>query len=332
MIRKVLGKAKRFVTNDASATALDSKENKLLQKLVGSITTTRQINDKASRQLTKSDEVLFYIDKVKNGMTVKTDEHEALTRIFTGQKMYVDTRDISVAPHLMMDGQWEMGISKIFQKHVNEGDVVLDIGANFGYFGVIAGAQTKSSGKVILVEANKLLVPYIEKSLSVNGLNGFSKVEHVAIGDKEGTLKLNVLDGYMGSSTVLKSSNATLKEFNTSLDHTETVRSTSIDILCKENKISAVNVIKIDIEGYEDVAYDGMKNTIKNSPDLKMFLEFTGSAYKKPAEFYKKIARDFEYIYAIDEDSNLTQVANYKQLDELAAGDWIMILLSKEQI
>lgn len=330
MIRKILGKTKRFFTQDVSINEDKSPDSKTLNKLINKASPTRQIRSLSNKQLAKSDETLHYLNMVKNGMTVKTGEHEALTRIFTGQKMYVDTRDISVAPHLMMEGHWENGITRVFQDTVKEGDTVLDIGANFGYFGVVAGSQVGRSGKVLLVEANKHLVPYIEKSLSVNGLDSFSDVYNVAIGDKEGKLKLNILEGYMGSSSVLESSDEILEKFHTRIDKSEEVRATSVDILCRENGIKKVDVIKIDIEGYEDVAYGGMKNTVKNSPKLKIFLEFTGGSYTKPKDFFNRLSKDFKYISYIKEDSGLVSVDSYERLEELSAGDWAMILLTNE--
>lgn len=332
MIRSTGSKIKRYIAGDTSNNQANSKENKLLNRLVTKASVSRQINKKSDTQISKSDELLYYVNVVKNGMTVKTGEFEALTRIFTGQKMYVDTRDISVAPHLLMDGQWEMGITKVFQRIVKEGDTVLDIGANFGYFGVVAGAKVGNSGRVVLVEANKLLIPYINKSLSVNGLQSFSSVEHVAMGSTEGFLELNVLEGYMGSSSVVQGNYDNLAEFNTKVDHKEKVRSTSCDILCKELGIKKVDVIKIDIEGYEDVAYGGMRATIKKSPGLKIFLEFTGSSYKKPEDFFATIKKDFPFVYAISEDSGLTPVDTYSSLKKLSGDDWIMILLSKEAV
>ncbi|HET6925213.1 MAG TPA: hypothetical protein VFH39_05275, partial [Candidatus Saccharimonadales bacterium] len=90
------------------------------------------------------DETLYFIHQIKNGMTVKTGEYEALTRLFTGQKMFVDTRDISLAPHLMFDGIWEEPLTKLILSALNENSVFLDVGANFGYFGLIAGTKIKN--------------------------------------------------------------------------------------------------------------------------------------------------------------------------------------------
>ena len=66
-----------------------------------------------SQNGTRLGDNLELVQQIRNSVTIKTGEFEALTRIFTGQKMYVDTRDISLAPHLMLDGVWEEPLTKL---------------------------------------------------------------------------------------------------------------------------------------------------------------------------------------------------------------------------
>lgn len=280
----------------------------------------------------KLEEVLFYLNMLKNSTTVKTANFEALTRIYTGQKIYVDTRDISVAPHLMMDGTWEPEITKIFREHINKNDVVIDIGANFGYFGIIAGADIGSNGKVIFIEANSQLIPYITKSVSVNGLNGRAKVLNIALAEKESIMELQILEDYLGSSSLhnldeLAKSNPDLK---LKLHNKQNIRATTLDIICKENGVGNINVIKLDIEGYEEAVYPGMRKLIKKSPDLRLFIEFTISGYKNPKKFFGDLQDDFEQIYAIaHEDGELIKVSSYQEVKTLSHGDWIMLFCTK---
>ncbi|MDQ3065340.1 MAG: FkbM family methyltransferase [bacterium] len=282
----------------------------------------------------KMDETLFVLHQIKNAQTIKTDENEALTRIFTGQKIYVDTRDISVAPHLMFEGTWEPGITGVFQKIVKESDTVLDIGANFGYFGFVAGAEVKDSGKVFFIEANPSLCAYIKKGVMLNGMNANSTVSNLAISNKEGEVKFNILKDSWGSSslmdieTISKSDNVQY-EVNSIVK----VPATTVDQYCQDNGLRSVDVIKLDIEGFEPQAFEGMRQLIRNSPSLKMFLEFAPSRYNNPKKFFSELKQDFPYIYGInDHNGDVTNINNYDDFNQNAHNDWLMLLLSKSAI
>src|SRR5271165_2925357 len=67
-------------------------------------------------------------------------DHLALAQVLDRFKMYVDTRDIGIAPHLLMGGHWEMWITKLFCDLLQPGMTVVDVGANFGYYTLLAAA------------------------------------------------------------------------------------------------------------------------------------------------------------------------------------------------
>ncbi len=41
------------------------------------------------------------------GQTIYLGDHEALTRLHTGHRIYVDTRDVGICSHLILEGRWE---------------------------------------------------------------------------------------------------------------------------------------------------------------------------------------------------------------------------------
>ncbi len=269
-------------------------------------------------------EVAFVVNLVKNGMTVKTGDYEALTRIFTGQKMYVDTRDISVAPHVMLDGVWETNLVQTFRSFVKPDSVVFDIGANFGFYGVTASTNNPQ-GSTHFFEANPELIPYIRKSLAINGLTGRSAVNNVAITSvSSGSSEIHVYQDYWGSATL-----HAIPEDRTYKSHT--VPNTTIDGYCTEHAIDRVDVVKMDIEGYEDHALRGMKKTIQNNPQLKLFLEFTAASYPDAQKFYKEIRRQFDIIHIVHEGSGERSPVN--SFDDLLpySNDWVMLYLTNEE-
>ena len=61
----------------------------------------------------------------------------------------------------------------IFHSAINKGDIVLDIGANEGFFSVLAGQIIGKHGKVIAIEPQKRLIDIIEINFSINQLANF---------------------------------------------------------------------------------------------------------------------------------------------------------------
>lgn len=283
----------------------------------------------------KSDEAVFFSNIAKNSSSVFMGGTEVLTRIYTGQKIFVDTRDVSESPHLIMEGVWEEEISKVFQRLINEGDTVFDIGSTYGYFGVVAGTKLRKNkgARLFLIDANPVYAPYMTKNLTINGQIEYSTVSTVALAGKAGQLELNILKDDWASSTFQK-----IEDFDKhrtapyEVEKTVSIRALTLDEYAKEHKIGPVDMIKLDIEGLEEDSYPGMKNVIKNSPNLKMLFEFTTEGYKKPKALFDQILKDFTYVYCMPEGGAAVRVSNYDEMLKVADGSWIMLLMSKTDV
>lgn len=274
------------------------------------------------------------IIRVHNSGIMNVSETEVVAKMFTGHKIYLDPKDVSVTPHLALDGIWEGDITKAWLSVVGPNDVVMDIGANFGYYGILAAQKTdKKKSKIIFFEANPHLIPYIEKTLSVNWLNEQSIIENLAVGDKEGAVKLNVLKNYIGSSSLHSSKHIDAFMHNKMkiiVDSTVTIQGTTLDTYCLNNNIDNINLIKMDIEGYEDKAYQGMREIVKASPNITMFIEFTKDSYGNPRKFFDQLLKDFGYVYSISKEGDIIRPSR-SDYDTLIANedDWVMPIFSK---
>jgi FkbM family methyltransferase len=273
-------------------------------------------------------------DRTKNSGTVVLSSKEMISKIFSGLKIYLDPRDLAVSLHLALDAVWEHRITAAWLAVVKDDDIVVDIGANFGYFGVLAAQKTdKKRSKVIFFEANKNLIPYVQKTLNINWLNEQCVIENLAIGNRKEKLTLHVLKDYLGSSSV-----QSMQEVNRymgnkmPLELAEDIQvdAVTLDEYCKENKIETVNLIKMDIEGFEDKAYAGMRKIIKKSPDVTLFIEFTKEAYKEPEAFFMQMLEDFGNVYIINEEGYILKPARNNYANVVGnSDDWTMPIFSK---
>lgn len=273
-------------------------------------------------------------NRLRHSGTIKISDTELLTKIFSGLKMYLDPKDIGVAHHLAMDFVWEEEITQAWLSMLEPGTTIIDIGANFGYFGLLAAQLTEKKSKVIFFEANPQLIPYINKSLAANWYHEVSTVVNAAVADKPGKVTLNVLEDYIGSSTAQSVDD--LKAYMSDkmdirVAEKIEVDAVTIDDYCSQNKIEKIDLIKMDIEGFEQKAYQGMRQMVKKSPSITMFVEFTKESYENPERFYQQMLKDFGYVYVIDQQGKIVKpkTNDYHHVIDPEA-NWFMPVFSKK--
>ncbi len=166
----------------------------------------------------------------------------------------------------------EFGTTKIFFDYINKDSVVLDIGAHLGYFTCLAGALAK---EVHSIEVDPKCISYIQDNINANNLNNVT-VHNVALADKKGTVKIQNLETPNSSITInSRVSNSYIE-----------VDSTSLDEFIEAHNIEP-DFVKIDIEGAEGIAINGMKKLLKR--DIILLLEVHNKALQK---WFNKDAKD----------------------------------------
>lgn len=202
-------------------------------------------------------------------------DHTALCRVLGELLMYVDTRDLSLTPHMLLNGYWEMWVSQAIASYVKPGMRCIDVGANCGYFTLLLAELVGEAGLVCAYEPQRRLADLIKKSLTVNGFNKPGMVEQVAVGDYAGKAVLNTLPGMTGSASLLGLCEPTMES--------ESVSIVAIDDDGWGAEDSPpIDFMKIDIQGLELKALMGAKKTIARSPKIAIAMEFTPSDHDKP--------------------------------------------------
>lgn len=232
------------------------------------------------------------------------EDHLALCRVLTRYKIYIDTRDRGIAPHLIMDGFWETWLTQYLAKIVKPGDVCLDIGANVGYFSVLMSALAGDKGRTIAVEPTPRIAKLLRLTSRVNG-PGF-EVAELALAAREGMLQLQIPEESFGEASIIERADKLVVP-KTSVD----VRTATLDNLLAELNVKKVDIIKMDVEGAEPFVFEGMKRTIANNPGLQMIIEYSPFLYED--------ARDFtEYLFANFDVRRIKDVEQIEDIDESA--------------
>ncbi|MGD9968688.1 MAG: FkbM family methyltransferase [Hyphomonadaceae bacterium] len=197
-------------------------------------------------------------------------DHTVLLQTQHGFKLYVDSRDVSLAPHLIMDGIWEPAVTALLARRLRRSMRVVEVGANVGYHSLQMADLIGPSGYMVCFEANPRLAQLLAQSLEINGFRQRSIVCAYAAGAHGGHSELNVFQRHMGASSLV-ASEATASEYNDTIDRIS-VPATTLDMAC--TGWPHVDFLKIDAEGAEPHVLEGAREVIARSPQLEILLEF----------------------------------------------------------
>lgn len=228
------------------------------------------------------------------------EQHTALCKVLTRFKMYVDTRDRGIVPHLIMDGFWETWLSQYLAKIVNPGDVCLDIGANLGYFSILMSALAGDKGKTIAFEPNPRVAELLRGTGGINS-PGFSVAE-LALADKPGKMTFHIPEANYGDASLLERSDR--KQIKKTDIEVEVI---TLDQFLQNQNIDKVDVIKMDVEGAEPLVFKGMSQTIAKNKNLQIIIEYSPYLYDNPREFT-------EYLFS---EFTVKRIKDVEQIEEL---------------
>jgi FkbM family methyltransferase len=220
-----------------------------------------------------------------------------------GNKMYIDVND----PHPNMRKTFqtygmnlvhEEETTALFKKIVQPEDVVLDLGANIGYFTILAAKLVGPTGKVYSFEPEPTNYQYLTKNIEPNGYtNAFAFQK--AVSDKPGKTRLFACSYDSGHHTINQYDgiNAYRRGRKSEMRSIE-IDTVSIDDFLR-GQTDRVDIIKMDVEGAEALALSGMKDTLRRNHTIKVFLEFFPLLMRKmgssPEVYANSLLSDFGF-------------------------------------
>ena len=174
-------------------------------------------------------------------------------------KVYCDDVTIYTHPKIVnwtKSNYKEIFTDKCYDKivEVNEGDVVVDVGANLGIFTIYS--WFKNAKKVYSIEPSSFMIKYLK--LNTNQFSKNIELSKIAISSKEETADLQMTGFYEGG--VLDIVEKTGVTDRPNVIRTEKIRCISMDMFIEENNIDVIDFLKIDIEGSEYELFKGISD------------------------------------------------------------------------
>lgn len=193
-------------------------------------------------------------------------EPMAITVKKYGFQIQLDPRNAAVDEYVYMHKNWEPHIATAILAHLDEGSVFIDAGANIGYFSLLAASRIGQTGKVVAFEPIQRLVEQIETSIALNDFTTID-VRNMALGATKSELVLAIVPGNVGGSSLVKHNESGI---------TETVSVVPLDDAIPD--LDRVDVIKIDVEGYEYELLQGAQRVITTHHPV-IVIEFSPNLY-----------------------------------------------------
>jgi FkbM family methyltransferase len=158
-----------------------------------------------------------------------------------------------------LTGRYEPQETEIVRRVLRPGDVFVDVGANWGYFTLLAAHLVGPNGRVVSVEADPRASQSLREHAATNQLHWVTPVE-IAADRGDGSV---VLRAY--GSVASTSSNLGVAASTTVVSGAPpfVVRTRALDDVLDESGIDRVQLLKMDIEGAESRAIDGLQRRLR---------------------------------------------------------------------
>jgi len=170
-------------------------------------------------------------------------------------------------------GSYEMNKRLAFEREISPGSVIYDIGANVGYFSLLASVLSGEKGQVYAFEPLSRNVSFLKKHINLNRLSNIQIIE-AAVSSESGEALFNI-----GASTAM----GHISEFGKLR-----VRMVSLDNLVSSGELQPPDYMKIDVEGAEYDVLKGAENLIETFQPILFLDTHQREAHQKTINFLEQ--------------------------------------------
>lgn len=246
-------------------------------------------------------------------------DKRSLCRVLGRYKMIVDTTDVGLSSHLLLDGYWEMWLTELLATLVRPGMTVIDIGANLGYFSLLMADLVGPAGHVHAFEPNIDLARRMAQSLALNGFGATATVHEQALADAETDVVLVVPADEPKNGHLLPADHPL-----SSAVESRSMRTRRLD---SYEALYRADLIKIDADTSELAIWRGMAGILEAGRPLTVVLEFARVRYADPGAFIDRIVADGFTLAEITLDAGIRPTTGAAILSAPPTEDVMLLLV-----
>lgn len=192
---------------------------------------------------------------------------EVEVKLLGGKRMVVPQGSPSTRNY--MTGLYETDVTRLFTRVVKEGMSVVDVGANIGYYTLLASELVRGAGRVYAFEADPKIYGYLQRNVEANACLNVVAVERAIANtvSRGQFVRLELERGYLTASDPQAG--------------LITVEMVTLDHYFEEHEWPCINLVKMDIEGGELAALEGMVELSARNPGLQLIMEYNLIALRR---------------------------------------------------
>lgn len=177
-----------------------------------------------------------------------------ITVNFLDQEFELHPSAKGLSEEILLLGEHEPVCTRVYLQHLQEGDHVLDVGSNLGYYAILAGRAVSPSGRVLGFEPAQDVFNILERNVARSGLTNV-RVFPWAVSDQTKAME------FYGSE--VPSWGSLIREQNLLQARRTIVQAKRLDDLLEEFPQFHPNVLRMDVEGGELMALEGAQRLLR---------------------------------------------------------------------
>ena len=225
-----------------------------------------------------------------------------------GFKMILDPKGKGIQKQLLINGDREVLARDAFKKELKRGDIVLEVGANMGYYLFLEARIIGKEGLIYAIEPSQKNYNILSRNLELNNAEKITNIEkfNFAFGDKNKDILFEI--------SPFCNMNRIIEKKPRFSGRIEKVKMLTIDKFLEKKK--KPTVIRMDVEGDEYLILEGMKKLLKMNPPRLLYIEthFKAMGDKKTKTFLtilKKRGYEIKHCFLYETATSKIPFLNY---------------------
>lgn len=193
--------------------------------------------------------------------------HRAVWRATRSNRVLIDGHDLELDMGdslAIAKGWYEVDETEWYRSQVRTGDVVVEAGANIGYFTTLLARLVGPTGRVVAFEPDPELSRILERNVCANGYERIVDVRAIALADRPGDLTFYRARKNSGDNRLFS--------------HGDDAAVFPVPVSTLDAELQGlgrpIDLLKMDIQGAEDLALAGFRHTLETSPPRRILMEF----------------------------------------------------------
>jgi FkbM family methyltransferase len=232
---------------------------------------------------------------------------EVTARTADGVDLQVFADDL-IGRHIIISGRFDQSIVDVLLSHARPGDTLLDVGANIGYVSAVFLKRVASS-RVICFEPQPGIVDLLRKNMEQ--FAGRARIFAAGLADRNGSLRFTVDEANRGGSR---------------FDPNGSIEAPVLEARGAFQQIETVDLMKIDVEGFENVIFANAEPELARLRPRAILLEDQTGSVAPNGEIGVILARLGYRVHGIDKRLFATRLSEIESRDDCRFNDYLATL------